>query len=71
MEWAKKTGRIKGSEQQELIEFAKKILANAEENGDLIRPVGGDEVEEEPQTERPRSGGHIYTPLFPSLFSSS
>ena len=29
MEWAKKTGRIQGSEQKELIEFARKVLAAA------------------------------------------
>mmetsp|Transcript_37384 Transcript_37384/g.74043 ORF Transcript_37384/g.74043 Transcript_37384/m.74043 type:complete len:167 (+) Transcript_37384:98-598(+) len=40
VEWAKKTGRVKGAEQQELVEFARKVLEQAEKNGDIFKPGG-------------------------------
>ena len=45
VEWAKKTGRVKGAEQQELVEFARKVLEQAEKNGDIFKPTGGGGVE--------------------------
>mmetsp|Transcript_1120 Transcript_1120/g.1405 ORF Transcript_1120/g.1405 Transcript_1120/m.1405 type:complete len:134 (+) Transcript_1120:70-471(+) len=41
VEWAKKTGRIKGAEQQELLEFARNVIANAEKDGDLVPTSNG------------------------------
>jgi hypothetical protein len=48
VEWAKKTGRIKGAEQQELIDFARKVLANAEANGELITDGNDETPDDEP-----------------------
>ena len=54
MEWAKKTGRVQGAEQQELLDFARKTLEAAEKDGDIFKPAfstkrGQDEGEvEEP-----------------------
>jgi len=55
VEWAKKTGRIQGSEQQELLEFARKTLEQAEKNGDIFKPQAEDE--EEPNAPRPTKKG--------------
>jgi hypothetical protein len=49
VEWAKKTGRIKGAEQQELIDFARKTLEAAERNGDLISSTHEEKEDETKQ----------------------
>jgi hypothetical protein len=45
VEWAKKTGRIQGAEQQELLEFARKIIETAEKDGDIIQPSGNSDAD--------------------------
>lgn len=84
MEWAKKTGRVQGAEQQELLEFARKTLEAAEKDGDIFKPAAGkkrgaDEEAEElppppPKTESkspsaPLVGALTHVPL-PCLFTT-
>jgi hypothetical protein len=52
VEWAKKTGRIKGSEMQELLDFARKTIEAAEKNGDIIEPVSDDGGENEDENKK-------------------
>ena len=63
VEWAKKTGRIQGAEQQELLDFARKTLEQAERNGDIINPVstgGGDEEDSNaPAPKRPAKNSEL------------
>ena len=45
VEWAKKTGRIQGAEQQELVDFARKVLAAAEKDQDIYSSDSGSGTE--------------------------
>ena len=67
MEWAKKTGRVQGAEQQELLEFARKTLEAAEKDGDIFKPAASKKrgAEEEPEEVPPLPKAESKKPAAP------
>lgn len=67
MEWAKKTGRVQGAEQQELLEFARKTLEAAEKDGDIFKPAASKKrgAEEEPEEVPPPPKAESKKPAAP------